>query len=143
MSLNHANIWLLFLTSLFFLACQTAPTDDEGTDKLLATVQNKSLHLSELDGMLPEDTNLEDSVKIINAYVERWIRKSLLMQEAERNIPKDLNIDELVRDYRASLVQHTYEQMLVEEELDSLIKAFWKRRVWRGNGYKTVRLERP
>ncbi len=121
MSLNHTNVWFLLFAGIFFFACQTTPTDDVVTDKVLATVQNKSLYLSELDGMLPEDTNLEDSVKIINAYVERWIRKSLLMQEAERNIPKDLNIDELVRDYRASLVQHTYEQMLVEQDLDSLI----------------------
>ncbi len=121
MLLNHTNVWFLLLTGISFIACQTAPTDDAVTDKMLATVHNKSLYLSELDGMLPEDTSPEDSVKIINAYVERWIRKSLLMQEAERNIPKDLNIDELVRDYRASLVQHTYEQMLVNQDLDSLI----------------------
>jgi len=121
MSLNHISVWLLIIAGALFFACQTTPTADAVTDKVLATVQNKSLYLSELDGMLPEDTSPEDSVKIINAYVERWIRKSLLMQEAERNIPKDLNIDELVRDYRASLVQHTYEQLLVEQELDSLI----------------------
>ncbi len=121
MSLNHTSVWFSIIIGILFFACQTTPSVDAVTDKVLATVQNKSLYLSELDGMLPEDTSPEDSVKIINAYVERWIRKSLLMQEAERNIPKDLNIDELVRDYRASLVQHTYEQMLVEQELDSLI----------------------
>jgi len=119
MSLNHTKVWFLLLAGSFFVACQTVPTNDAVSDKVLATVQNKSLYLSELDGMLPEGATSEDSVK--NAYVERWIRKSLLMQEAERNIPKDLNIDELVRDYRASLVQYTYEQMLVEQDLDSLI----------------------
>ena len=121
MSLNSFCVWLFFLASFFFYACQSTPSTDEGTDAILASVQNKSLYLSELDGMFPEQTTTEDSVKIINAYVERWIRKSLLMQEAEKNIPKDLNIDELVRDYRASLVQYTYEQKLVEHELDSLI----------------------
>ena len=121
MSLNHTSVWLLLIAGTLLLTCNATPTADAVTDNVLATVQNKSLYLSELDGMLPEDASSEDSVKIINAYVERWIRKSLLMQEAERNIPKDLNIDELVRDYRASLVQHTYEQMLVEQDLDSLI----------------------
>lgn len=122
MSLSHTYVWFLLLAGSFLSACQTVPTDDDIlTDRILATVQNKSLYLSELDGMLPEEATPEDSVKIINAYVERWIRKSLLMQEAERNIPKDLNIDGLVRDYRASLVRHTYEQMLVEQDLDSLI----------------------
>lgn len=121
MLLNPLRVWLLFLAVISLFACKTAPSDEAATDVLLATAQNKSLYLSELDGMLPEDTHAEDSVKIIKAYVERWIRKSLLMQEAERNIPKDLNIDELVRNYRASLVQHTYEQTLIEQELDSTI----------------------
>ena len=122
MSLNSTSVWLIILAGFSFIACQSTPvTDEVAMDKLLATVQNKSLYLSELDGMLPEEASTEDSVKIVNAYVERWVRKSLLMEEAERNIPEDLNIDELVRDYRASLVQHTYEQILVDEELDSLI----------------------
>ena len=74
--------------SALCFACQTEPLADEVTDKILATVQNKSLYLSELDGMLPENTSSEDSVKIINAYVERWIRKSLLMQEAEETFQR-------------------------------------------------------
>ncbi len=116
---NHNCIF--FVAIIFIIACNNAPSTPEEGDQLLATVYNKSLYLSELDGMLPENTSSEDSVKIINAYVERWIRKSLLMQEAEKNIPKDLNIDKLVRDYRASLVQYTYEQSLVEKELDSIV----------------------
>ncbi len=121
MSLNRISASLLSITSIFLFACQATPSSQEASDAILATVQNKSLYLSELDGMFAEDSPAEDSIKIINAYVERWIRKSLLMQEAEKNIPKDLNIDELVRDYRASLVQYTYEQTIVEQELDSII----------------------
>ena len=121
MSLKQFSACFLLFTGIFLFSCTDTPPTDEGTDILLANVQNKSLYLTELDGMFPESATPEDSTKIISAYVERWIRKSLLMQEAERNIPKDLNIDELVRDYRASLVQYTYEQTLVEQDLDSLI----------------------
>ena len=119
--MSLGNISIFFVAVIFIIACNNASSESEENDRLLATAYNKSLYLSELDGMLPENISLEDSVKIINAYVERWIRKSLLMQEAEKNIPKDLNIDKLVRDYRASLVQYTYEQNLVEQELDSFI----------------------
>lgn len=120
MTLNILRVWLFL--SVAIIACNTTPSEEEETDVLLATVFNKSLYLTELDGMLPdENATYEDSVKTINAYVERWIRKSLLMEEAEKNIPKDLNIDELVRNYRASLIRYTYEQTLVEEELDSTI----------------------
>lgn len=110
------SVLLLFLLS----ACMPAD-EGEGEDRLLAKVHNKSLYLSELDGMFPEGTTGRDSTLIINAYLERWIREALLLHEAERNIPKDLNIDKLVRDYRASLIRHNYEQILVEELLDSTI----------------------
>jgi len=119
--LNHLHVWLFLIGSIVLACNEVELSRHSDEDVLLATVDNKTLFLSELDGMLPENTSSGDSVKIINAYVERWIRKSLLMQEAEKNIPQDLNIDELVRDYRASLIQHSYEQVLVERELDSLI----------------------
>ncbi|MEM1319069.1 MAG: hypothetical protein AAGG75_02370 [Bacteroidota bacterium] len=97
---------------------EEAPVEE---DKPLARVHNKSLYLSELEGMVPEGSKTQDSAMIINAHVERWIREALLMHEAENNIPKDLNIDQLVLNYRASLVRYNYEKLLVELQLDSTI----------------------
>lgn len=77
--------------------------------------------MSDLEGIIPEESTDKDSSLMVSAFVERWIRKALLLHEAERNIPQDLNIDELVRDYRASLVTNNYEQLLVEQMLDSTI----------------------
>lgn len=108
------------LFSLLLFACVPVEEERQG-DPLLAKVHNKSLYLSELDGMIPEGTTSKDSALIINAYLERWTREALLLYEAERSIPKDLNIDKLVRDYRASLIRHNYEQILVEQWLDSTI----------------------
>lgn len=97
-----------------------AATTPEG-DKLLARAYNKNLYLSELDGIVPEGTPPADSILIISAYAQRWVRDQLLMYEAERNIPKDLNIDKLVRDYRASLVRFNFEEQLIAEKLDSTV----------------------
>lgn len=126
------------LTLLFLFSCcaclwQCADSDNppkEG-DKLLAKVYNKSLFLSELDGIVPEGTSASDSVLMVTAYTQRWVREQLLMYEAERNIPKDLNIDKLVRDYRASLVRFNFEQQIIAEKLDSTVsdaelKAFYE-----------------
>ena len=117
--LSRIGFLVIFLMVLFS-GCQ--PTDGpEEDDRLLAKVHNKSLYLSELDGMFPEGTGSEDSSLIINAFSERWIRDALMLHEAERNIPSDLNIDKLVRAYRASLIRHNYEKAVVEELLDSSI----------------------
>ncbi len=111
----------IFLVSALLLAACGSGNSAEEEDELLAKVYNKSLYLSELEGMFPEGTTASDSSLIINAYVNRWVREALILYEAERNIPKDLNIDKLVRDYRASLIRANYERILVEELLDSVI----------------------
>ena len=113
--------YLIFAAVCLLASCTPAEETPEENDVELAKVFKKKLFLSELDGMVPEGASPEDSTKIINAEVERWVRETLLMQEAEKNIPPDLNIDELVRDYRMSLIRHNYEHFLVETQLDSVV----------------------
>ncbi len=107
---------------LFLLGACVAP--DENTkedDRQIAKVFNKSLFQSELNDLVGDEVSPEDSALIINAYIEKWVRSAVVMHEAEKYVPKDLNIDELVRDYRASLIRHNYEKILVEMNLDSTI----------------------
>lgn len=126
------------LFSFFLLAgavclwqCSDPNNAPKEGDKLLAKVYNKDLYLSQLEGIVPEGTSASDSVLMVTAYTQRWVREQLLMYEAERNIPKDLNIDKLVRDYRASLVRFNFEQQIIAEKLDSTVseaelKAFYE-----------------
>lgn len=94
-----------------------------GEDQLLVKVHNKALYISDMEGMFPEGTTGKDSTVIIQMFANRWMREALLLHEAEQNIPGDLNIDKLVRDYRASLIRHNYEKILVQELLDSTVSA--------------------
>jgi hypothetical protein len=88
---------------------------------LLARVYNKSLYIKDLEGMFPPGTSAYDSSLITNAYTQRWVREAVLLYEAENNLPKDLNIDRLVRDYRSSLVRNNYEQVLLEQLMETKI----------------------
>ncbi len=96
-------------------------TSEKKEDKILAKVYDRNLYLSELEGIVPEQTSAADSILLVSAYVHRWIREQLMMYEAERNIPKDLDIDKLVRNYRASLVRYNFEEKLIAEKLDSTV----------------------
>ena len=87
-------VFALFMM-LCFGACKPPAEPADDNDRLLAQAFNKSLYLSELTGMVPENSSPEDSSLIVNAYIERWVRENLLMHEAEKNVPHDLNIDEL------------------------------------------------
>ncbi len=120
----HLRSSLLAIVGVLAIGLAACSSDGEKAGeqgRLLAKVHNKTLYLSEMDGMFPENVSREDSNTIIQAYVDRWVREALLLNEAERNIPSDLNIDKLVRDYRASLIRHNYEKVLVEEFMDSTV----------------------
>ena len=100
---------------------------------MLAQAYNKSLYLSELEGIVPEGVTKADSALIVSAYAQRWVREQLMMYEAERNIPKDLDIDELVRNYRASLIRFNFEEQIIAEKLDSTVSEAEMRTFYENN----------
>ena len=71
MSRSIFQIFFLFIFT--FLSCTPAEKPPVENDVQLARVFSKKLFLSELDGMVPEGASAEDSTKIINAEVERWV----------------------------------------------------------------------
>ncbi len=111
----------MLLMGLFLINSCIQNDKSKANDRLVAKVFNKSLFQTELNDLIGPGTLSEDSAQIANAYIEKWVRESIMMHEAEKYVPKDLNIDELVRDYRASLIRHNYEMLLVETRLDSVI----------------------
>ncbi len=119
-----------FLAALFFIVfavavsgCKRSPARDDANDPVLARVYDQELRLSDMEGMIPEGMTGEDSLLIIQAFAQNWIKEAVLLHEAERHIPEDLDIDKLVEDYRASLIRNSYENMLVEQMLDSTVTA--------------------
>jgi len=106
---------------LLMTACSSWEGSGHEDDLLLAEVFERKLFLSDMESLLYDGVSAQDSVLIVNAYVERWVRDQLLMQRAEENIPEDLNINALVEDYRESLILNNYERLLMETQLDSTI----------------------
>ncbi len=112
---------LLTILLLVFACKNKDQATLENTDKIIAEVHNKRLMLSEVQNFIPDNSSVEDSMQILRAYTERWIKETLLLVEAEKNVPKDLEIDRLVKDYRSSLIITNYEQALLEQKLDTIV----------------------
>lgn len=112
---------LLVGALLFGLGCQGRGGKHSDDDRLLAKIYDKSLYLSDMEGMIPEGMSAEDSALIISTFVRNWMRESSLLQEAENNVPNDLNLEKLVADYRASLIKNNYENIVMEKLLDSVV----------------------
>jgi hypothetical protein len=118
---NYIGIIFLATILVTIVAACGKNNDAAGSNRLVATVYNRSLYLSDLDGMFSENATKQDSQQVITAFSDRWIREQVIMTEAERNVPKELNLDELVKKYRESLILSSYEEELTKMGLDTAI----------------------
>ncbi|MEP7267782.1 MAG: peptidylprolyl isomerase [Saprospiraceae bacterium] len=114
--------------SLFFsliilgiLSCDIIQREQKIPDQLLATVYDKTLKISDLSGLFPANANHQDSLKIISNFITRWTQDQVFLTEAEKHIPNDLVIEDLLKRYRESLISLNFQQLLIQENLDSLI----------------------
>ncbi len=112
--------FLLFVAVVCWMGCNKLGKHSID-DRHIASIYDKELYLSDMEGMLPEGITGEDSTVIINTYVRYWMREMALLHEAEQNIPTDLNIEKLVADYRSSLIKNNYEKIVVNRLLDSTV----------------------
>ncbi len=102
-------------------ACNSDTSEPTEEDPVLAQVYNKALVLSDIDGIVGPSNSPEDSLHLIQSFVDRWVHEAILMHEAEKHVRQDMNLDQLVRDYRSSLVLNNFENELFASELDTVI----------------------
>lgn len=74
-----------------------------------------------MDGLFFKEVMVDDSLKFLNIYVDKWVKEVFVLYEVELYILNDLNIDKLVCDYWVFLICNSYEEFLVEELLDFII----------------------
>lgn len=113
--------FLLFGTVVILLAACSNDGKRSKDDRRLGYIYDKTLYLSDMEGMLPQGITAEDSTVIINTFVRYWMREMALLHEAEQNIPKDLNLEKLVADYRSSLIKNNYGNIVMNSLLDSTV----------------------
>jgi len=118
----------IIISTLVFISCtligcemfQQRNKPRSQDDKLLARVENRSLYLSDLEGMINAENSTDSTIQI-SSFVETWLKRNVLLAEAEDNFPENIDINKLVEDYRSSLLLHNYRQLLVDEQLDTLV----------------------
>lgn len=118
------STWLVaiavFFMSVLLSACQSGD-DTTGESRVLATVYNHDLHEDDIPDDLLQNQGGQDSIALINAYVDQWVRKMLLLHEAEKRKPESLDIDKLIEDYKQSLLINNLEKQVIDEEMDTII----------------------
>lgn len=97
------------------------PFADEG---VVAKVGDRKLYITEVSSIFTPGLTPEDSVKLLEQYVDVWVKKQLKIVEAEqifRDSQEDM--ERLVENYRSSLLGYRLDRYYVENRIDTLLSA--------------------
>lgn len=114
------NRILFILLLLLMASCDLFQKN--GSDRPLARVHEKFLYESDIVGLIPQGTSSEDSIKLVQGYVQGWIRQNLVIHLAELNLPDEQkDMQKQLEDYRNDLLIFAYEKELVRQKLDTSV----------------------
>ncbi len=89
----------------------------------VAQVGDAYLTRAELQSILPEEYTENDSILIVQKFIDEWAIDQMLMANARQNISeeKQQNLDVLIQRYKTELYAQAYLQDLIKQSLDTNI----------------------
>ena len=94
----------------------------EKNEEPLARVYDKFLYVSDIAGLVSDNTSPEDSARIVDDYIDNWIRQNLILRVAEDNLQTAMaKINQQADEYKESLVLYAYERQFLAENLDTVV----------------------
>ena len=94
----------------------------DGDREAVARANDTYIYRDELTGIVAPGTPAQDSARLIEAYIDSWIRKKLLIQEASRKMDiNEAQVERKILDYRYSIIAYEYEAFYVKQHLDTAV----------------------
>jgi len=95
----------------------------EVQENAVAKLGDQYLLLEDIPSYLYQNTSPQDSLAIVNDYINQWAAKELLIQKSLINLPvaKMEAFDRLVANYKSDLYTLAYKEALVNSRSDTLI----------------------
>lgn len=94
----------------------------KSSDDIVARVYDEYLYKSDLLAIVPEGFSKQDSLEVINDYIDNWIRQKILLKQAEQNLSSEQkDFTKQLEEYKNSLIVYQYERSLVSQKLDTSV----------------------
>ena len=91
-------------------------------DEIVAVAASEKLYRSDLERVLPKGTSAEDSTRLAMQYIATWVSDIVYVSIAEEQLSKaEKDVTKELEDYRKSLLKYRYEQLYVNERLDTAV----------------------
>ena len=120
--------WLsIGLTALALLSCKMVDRLSDTANELfngevVARVGEHRLHRSQLESYIPAGVSSEDSVRLAQQYIRAWAEDLLLLDMADEQLSKEeKDVTEELESYRRALLKYRYEQLYINQRLDTLV----------------------
>ena len=109
----------------------------------VAKVGNHKLDRNQLQSYIPAGVSPEDSASLAASYIKAWAEDLLLLDMAEEQLSEeDKDVSQDLEEYRRTLLKYRYEQLYINQRLDTLITEEEIQRYYDANPDR-FRLERP
>lgn len=117
------RITVLFAcTALAGVSCRQINTLFE--EETVARVGDAKLYMSEVRTIFTPGLTPQDSLKLLERYVDAWVKRQLKIQKAEELFPEAApDVERMVEDYRSSLLSFRLDQYYVDARIDTVMTA--------------------
>lgn len=141
--LPYIGILLVAVCSCKVVNTLTDTANELFRGEVVARAGDHVLHLSELEQYIPQGVSSEDSTKLARQYIDAWAQDLLLLDMAEEQLsPSEKDVTNELEDYRRTLLKYRYEQLYINQRLDTLITTEEVNAFYKENS-ALFRLERP
>ena len=111
--------------------------------EVVARAGEHKLHRSELEKFIPAGVSPEDSANLAARYINAWAEDLLMVDMAEAQLSSaEKDVSKELEQYRRSLLKYRYEQLYINQRLDTLVTDAEIEQYYADNAKKFT-LERP
>ena len=90
--------------------------------EVVARVGKHRLHRSDLAKFIPAGVSPEDSAGLAQRYINAWAEELLMLDMAQEQLSKEQkDVSAELEEYRRSLLKYRYEQLYINQRLDTLV----------------------
>ena len=90
--------------------------------EVVAQVGKERLYRSDIDEVVPKGISVEDSIALARQIIDVWASDRIYLAIAEEQLSKaEKDVSRELEDYRISLLKYRYEQLYVNERLDTAV----------------------
>lgn len=120
--LRSLNISIMILIVLPALCSCRAISSFLSDEDVVAQVGQEKLYRSDIGKVIPKGLAAEDSIRMAAQYINSWASDRVYLKIAEEQLSKsEKDVTRELEDYRKSLLKYRYEQLYINERLDTSV----------------------